>query len=540
MEFCFLPSNTSRYSQSAKGLLHFLTLNYYTLQIRPMPSLEEILTFFRSKAVADDTSECPTSVFFKEFPLEAHGNEPPFPGMHMRSKPCPLNAAWTVPGFIQSGGYGCTYLVKLNSGELAVAKVMLHPTKPEQLKRLTVDLVGMTQIPPVGDGRSSLIRLLHLRHNSQYICMIVSTVRTTPISPSILPAIHDAYGRPNIRSTNWGFVKDIFEWVTATPPTIPCSGIRPYIILKQLLEAVNRLHKGGIIHRDIKTENVVVGVELSVTCEPNMRGRPTVTEKWNTMLIDLGWAKMIAQGYQMPVSGGGGGTAQATAGGTAKDDPWSGAVLHQPLPTSFAATAPLSGWPAGWHIVVEGLGMTKGTSWSDAELMAADIWACGLVFASMLFRKHPLKNFASAYALHIPDDAGKMKFAAQQWPDHPYYQKLFADARRTHGTLWEPILMRMMPPKGDMKVYVSAEEILREPLLGALSGDYVHRPEPVTSAPAAPVPIFAARPVAQPAPAPEPPAEARSIGGRDPANVAMTEAHDGEAEQAPKDENQNQ
>jgi serine/threonine protein kinase len=518
-----------------------------------MPSPQEILSFFGSKQEPDEISDYPTSVFFKgDFRREPHGNEPKFPDKkgspHLGSNPEKLECG-TVPGFIQSGGYGCTYLVKLNSGEVAVAKVMLHPTKPEQSQRLAVDLAGMTQIPPVPDGRSSLIRLLHLSHTSRYICMIVTTVRTTPISADLAGVLQEAYGNC-IPPSNWGFVKDVYDWIYSK--SIPFNGPRPYIILKQLLEAVNRLHKGSIIHRDIKAENVVVGVELDFRRDQTT-GELIVTEKWNTMLIDLGWSKMLKSGnYQMPVSGGGG-TAQAAAGAP----PTSGinfeAKLDQnpSLPTSFEDTAPVSGWPAGWHTVLKALDVNsndKATEWITAELMAADIWACGLVFATMLFGMNPISHVAENYAHDIFDEDNdkrmkkRITYAIEQWPEHQCYQNLLKRARRTHGagaietqgSLWEYILMRMMPPKGDMRAYVSAEDLLREPLLGAFTGEYTYRPP--KPAQVAPVAIFNARgtpppPVAEAAPA-EPPAT-RGTGGRALVNELITKPYEEKKETEP-------
>lgn len=70
--------------------------------------------------------------------------------------------------------------------------------------------------------------------------------------------------------------QDLFEHVDANPDGLPTTSIRR--ILSQLAEALSFLHEHGIVHRDIKDENVVLD------------------HSGNAQLIDFGSAAYVKEG----------------------------------------------------------------------------------------------------------------------------------------------------------------------------------------------------------------------------------------------------
>lgn len=100
---------------------------------------------------------------------------------------------------------------------------------------------------------------------------------------------------------------DLFNYICFFKRIPP---LKARIILKQTLEGLEFLHKNGVVHRDMKTENLVLGIDVDATpifgSEPNADGtRPVVgvriQERFNCRIIDFGLVKYLRLG-EFPVS----------------------------------------------------------------------------------------------------------------------------------------------------------------------------------------------------------------------------------------------
>jgi len=208
------------------------------------------------------------------------------------------------------------------------------------------------------------------------------------------------------------------------------------IINKQALLGLQHLHENAVVHRDIKTENVVVGIERHcelVYGEPAAEGQPKpvtgvrVTEKVQAKLIDFGLVKYMRQdgakfsnalspgAYDPTRASSQSLAANATNLGFDSDDddakPAAAAAQQQQQPaTTNAAGFPVMVTPCGTElycslevidgIIKSGVGRTKWIS-DSRHLPKMDVYGVGTMLFCCANGRPPFRPPRDPYRTNI-------------------------------------------------------------------------------------------------------------------------------------------
>lgn len=257
------------------------------------------------------------------------------------------------------------------------------------------------------------------------------------------------------------------------------------IIIKQALEGLQYFHDNAVVHRDVKTENLVLGEDRKATPifateqYENEEGQPAtrqkiigvrIEERITVRVIDFGLVKYLHLGSQFPSS------PSPSNFGNASDDPFGSAPA---MSASTAATLPVAGagnfsvipvTPCGTELycsleVIQGIirggyGRSKWTSDAQA-LRKFDVYGAGTMLFCMCNGRPPFR--LNAYRQVSREE--KLRQMSNMIAAGPQFSANCPESVR-------PLIRKLM--NNDVNQRPTSTEALQDPALVGLTKKYIY------------------------------------------------------------------
>jgi serine/threonine protein kinase len=153
-----------------------------------------------------------------------------------------LDGQYTILGFLNSGGFGITYLAKDTLGRTVVIKECF----PNALCRRTATLVRARSRKHTGDLQSFVKGFLEEARRLSDL-----------VHPNIV-GVHQVFEDNETAYMAIDFIngKDLHDLLESTDQAFTPAEV--VVLLKKMLSAVDFIHESGILHRDISPDNILI------------------------------------------------------------------------------------------------------------------------------------------------------------------------------------------------------------------------------------------------------------------------------------------
>jgi serine/threonine protein kinase len=153
-----------------------------------------------------------------------------------------LDGQYTILGFLNSGGFGITYLAKDSLDRTVVIKECF----PNTLSRRSHSIVRARSRKHTGDLRN-------------FVQNFIDEARSLAklVHPNIV-GVHQVFEDNDTAYMAIDFIngKDLNDILTTTDNAFSPAQI--VVLLKKMLSAVDFIHQSGILHRDISPDNILI------------------------------------------------------------------------------------------------------------------------------------------------------------------------------------------------------------------------------------------------------------------------------------------
>lgn len=191
---------------------------------------------------------------------------------------------------IGAGGYGAVHLMveRATTRRVAVKHLELRKMSRKGIDYAVAEVVHLRLLQQT----SSIVQLVSAHHDRARLYIVLEAVESPPrpavsVSTAALPV--DLAANLELRSTRR--FADLLDYVNLHKVLTPA---RVLVVAVQLLAALCDTHRRGIVHRDVKLENIVISSDVSVT--EGEGGCLLLEETMRVVLIDFGLSRRLADG----------------------------------------------------------------------------------------------------------------------------------------------------------------------------------------------------------------------------------------------------
>ena len=157
-----------------------------------------------------------------------------------------FNQIYTTGHTLGRGGFGTVYAGYRNTDQMPVAIKMIEKTRTPMVKIYNHDNNVVDSAEPLKYTQIPLE--VHLMQKTNHISGVIKLIEYYEL-PDYYLLVMERLG------TLGSGCKDLFDFISENGPL---KEHRAKNIFKQLVKTIDSCHKAGVIHRDIKDENIII------------------------------------------------------------------------------------------------------------------------------------------------------------------------------------------------------------------------------------------------------------------------------------------